>query len=663
MNPSDGRLPPGELQRLAECVLEPIRFPGAIQPHGVFIAVDAQTMVITHASDNTGSVVGADPVALLGRPLSDLFDAAALEGVTAVLSDAGDTTNPSTAEIDGRSFDVISHYSGAAIFIELEPRVAVDLASIMATRDIMRRMANAETITELWSETAAGIRKVTGYDRVMVYHFHPDGHGQVVGEARAEDMEPYLGLHYPESDIPKQARQLYLTKRSRLIGNSGIPSAALLSDSNAEAAADLDLSIAELRAVSPHHLEFMRNMGQVSTFSLSIIRNGVLVGMITCAHRTERHLSYFVRDGLELVANQLGLQLGAMLEIERLTQRDGTRQIRSTLVTQLAGSEDITGGLIDGHVTILDFIPAVGGAIRLNGRLRTIGAVPSAEVLDSLLDLTATADRGPTFANDAIPIEFPELAAAMPEVAGVLVCRIGNDGDYLAWFRNEIRHSINWLGDMSPDNRETPLSPRNSFSAWREEVRGTSAPWEWLENEARELGRDISSALLNLAESRLAEQALRDPLTGLPNRRLLMDRLEQAIARHGRGHDVALLFVDVDQFKAINDTFGHGAGDDALIHVAEALTGAARGEDTVARLGGDEFIILCEGVSFESAHGLAERIRGAVAEPPKGDAPWRVSVSIGVAMADLDLDASHLLSAADAAMYRAKVAGRNQTSV
>jgi chemotaxis family two-component system sensor kinase Cph1 len=662
MSPSEARLPPGELQRLAECVLEPIRFPAAIQPHGAFIAVDAQTFVITHVSDNTRAQIGADPVALLGRPLSDLLDSVTLEGINAVLSAASDANNPSTAEINGRTFDVISHHVGPAIFVELEPRLGADLPAIMSTRDVMRRMATADTITGLWSDAVDGVRKITGYDRVMVYHFYPDGHGQVVGEARAEEMEPYLGLHYPASDIPEQARQLYLTKRSRLIGNSGIPSAALLSDANSVSAADLDLSVAELRAVSPHHLEFMRNMGQVSTFSLSLIRNGVLVGMITCAHRTERHLSYFLRDGLELLANQLALQLGAMMEIEGLIQRDGTRQIRSTLVSQLVGNDDIASGLIDGHVTLLDFIPADGAAIRLNGQLRTIGAVPDAEVLERLRSLVETAGGGADFANDALPLEFPELAAAMPQVAGLLTRQIGHDGDYIAWFRGEIRHSINWLGDMSPENRQTPLSPRNSFSAWREEVSGTSSPWEWLESEARELGRDIASALLNLAESRLAEQALRDPLTGLPNRRLLMDRLEQSIARHARGQDVALLFVDIDQFKKINDTFGHGAGDDALLHVAHALTAAARGEDTVARLGGDEFIVLCEGVSSESAHGLAERVRGAVAEAPAGDAPWRVSVSIGVAMAGFDLDASQLLSAADAAMYRAKVAGRNQIS-
>jgi chemotaxis family two-component system sensor kinase Cph1 len=662
MQPSEARLPPGELQRLAECVLEPIRFPAAIQPHGLFVAVDGESFHITHVSDNAADHIGAEPTALLGRPLTDILEAADVESIRSVASGSGDRSNPTVVRVDGREFDVISRTSGAFVFVEFEPRLGADISAIMSTRDVMRRLGAATTINELWSEAAAGVRKITGYDRVMVYHFHPDGHGQVVGEARADDMEPYLGLHYPASDIPAQARALYLESRSRVIGNSGIPSATLLSDANRTNPADLDLSLAELRAVSPHHLEFMRNMGQVSTFSLSLVRNGVLVGMITCAHRTERRLGYNLRDGLELLANQLALQLGAMLEIERLTDRDGLRQIRSTLVSQLAGGGDILGALVGGHLTLLDFIPADGAALRVNGEIGTIGVVPPPEVLENLATLVSTVGDGVNFASDAIPIDYPDLALLMPNVAGLLVRGLATEGDFIAWFRGEIHQTIDWLGDMSPQNRESTLSPRNSFSAWRQDVTGTSAPWDWLEREARELGRDIESALLSIAESRLAEQALRDPLTGLPNRRLLMDRLEQGLARHARGSDLALLFVDIDQFKSINDTYGHSAGDAALLHLADALVRAARSEDTVARLGGDEFVVLCEGISLEDATAVGERVRAAAAAEPDGDVEWRVSVSIGLAMASADVDASQFLSAADAAMYRAKVSGRNRTS-
>jgi diguanylate cyclase (GGDEF)-like protein len=556
--------------------------------------------------------------------------------------------------------DVIVNPSGSAAFVELELQLGADVNAIMSTRDVMRRLAMAETAEELWAEAAEGVRTITGYDRVMVYHFHPDGHGQVVGEARADDMEPYLGLHYPASDIPAQARALYLTKRSRVIGNSGIPSASLLSDANRTEPSELDLSVAELRAVSPHHLEFMRNMGQVSTFSLSLVRNGALVGMITCAHRTERRLGFNLRDGLELLANQLALQLGAIEDIERLTRREGVRAVRATLVSQLGGGDDIVDALIDGQLNLLDLIPADGAAVRIGGVVGTIGTVPADDALASLSERIAAENGGVDFASDALPLEFPELAEALPGVAGLLVRCLPGEGDLIAWFRGEVHHTVEWLGDMSLQNRETILSPRNSFSAWREDVTGTALPWGELESEARELGRDLESALLAVAESRLAELALRDPLTGLPNRRLLMDRLEQALGRTTRNGELSLLFVDVDKFKSINDAYGHAAGDASLINIARALTSAARAEDTVARLGGDEFVILCEGVSSEAAEAIAQRARSAVSASPDGDVPWSVAVSIGIATASGELDASQVLSAADAAMYRAKLAGRAQ---
>jgi diguanylate cyclase (GGDEF)-like protein len=687
MSPSEIPLPPGELQRLAECVLEPIRFPASIQPHGVFLAIDDESFHITHVSDNTKELIGAEPDALLGRPLTDLLDKQTVDRISAVIDDDDDETNPTATVVNGREFDVISRRSGrsgpsgpsvsgdpsgtrgdptdtssSSIFVELEPRLGSDMPAIMSTREAMRRMATAETVQQLWAQAAESVRKITGYDRVMVYHFYPDGHGEIVGEAKADDMDPYLGLHYPASDIPQQARQLYLTKHSRQIGNSGIPSAALLSDANSTAPALLDLSVAELRAVSPHHLEFMRNMGQVSTFSLSLIRDGVLIGMITCAHRAERRLTYNLRDGLELLANQLALQLGAMWDIERLHRRDGTRQIRATLTTQMSTSADMIGGLIDGHLTVLDLIPADGAAMRLNGRLAMIGTTPDADTMERLTYLFNETGEATNFVSASLEADHPEIAAALPGVAGLLMRRIGSDGDFIAWFRGEMRQTIDWLGDMSPQNRLTPLSPRSSFAAWREEVRGTSAPWDELEIEARELGRDIESALLSRVQARLAEQAMRDSLTGLPNRRLLMDRLEHALARHARGTDLALLFVDVDQFKTINDTYGHAVGDSALIHIASALQRVSRSSDTVGRLSGDEFVVLCEGTSFETAREIADRMRAAVSEAPTDGAPWQVSVSIGIAMADFVLDASHLLSAADDAMYRAKLAGRNQTA-
>ena len=162
-------------------------------------------------------------------------------------------------------------------------------------------------------------------------------------------------------------------------------------------------------------------------------------------------------------------------------------------------------------------------------------------------------------------------------------------------------------------------------------------------------------------ESDLAHQALHDDLTGLPNRALFLDRLGQALSRLGRhSTSVAVLFLDLDRFKAVNDALGHAAGDELLRAVASRLASVLRAGDTAARLSGDEFAVLCEDVAGERhAVGVAERVAEALRAPFAigGDQVYARS-SVGIALAvEGDEDADALLHEADAAMYRAKQRG------
>lgn len=666
MTESEIRLPPGELVRLAECVLEPIRFPGNIQPHGAFIVAGRDGMRISHASDNTTHLLGVDPIALLGRPLGDLLGERVVAELRSVLDPGSTEVNPVAVTLgEGTGehlFDAIVHESGQLVMIDLEPIDPAFVDESALLWGAFRRLSAARTVEQLWADTATELKRITGYDRVMVYHFHADGHGEIVAEQVVEGMEPYLGLHYPASDIPAQSRDLYLRKLSRLIASSGTESAALLADANSELPERLDLGGAELRSVSPHHLEFMRNMGQASTFSLSLVRAGELVGMITCAHQTDRRLPFAIREGLEILVNQVSLQLGSMLEIERLGEKDRVRELRATLLGQI-GADSLAGGLMEHPLTVLDYIPADGAVLSFRGQLHRVGTVPEPAQVKAFIAGLASEQSDLSFVSNALPLDYPLLAAAVDPVAGVLVQPFASNGDFIAWFRGEVMRTVDWLGDMSPANRVTPLSPRNSFSAWSEDVTGTSAAWNGADEVAAELSRELDSVLLHRAEAELAELALRDSLTGLPNRRVLMDRLAQAIERTPGTHDLAVLFVDVDQFKAINDSLGHAAGDAALLLVADALRSVVRIGDTIARLGGDEFVVLCERTTPADAELVAARVIESLAAAGSGAGEWQVSASIGVAFGGRDSTASQLLSAADAAMYRAKVAGRARVSL
>lgn len=633
-----------ELRRLDECVREPIRTPGRIQSHGRLVAVDPRDLIVRVASE--------DVAHWLGRPLGDVAG-----DVAAAAARRADSVDPVRASVEGEEFDVIAHPGRELVLVEFEPVIPGVEYSRTAVVGALRRLSAHTDADELRAAAAREVRAATGFDRVMIYHFHDDGHGEVVAEERVEELEPYLGLHFPASDIPAQARELYVSKISRAIvstEDAGTPLVAADRD-----AAGVDLSLAELRSVSPYHLQFMRNMGQRSTVSFSLVRDGRLVGMITCAHRTERRLPVLLRRALEVLADQVSRQLGAIAEIARLREAVESRERRAALLAPLFASDDIPAALLGGSRTVLDLVPADGFALRLDGRVSTAGTVPPVERIEEVLAVLGDEN----FVSESLPRDRPDLAARLPFVAGLIVVPLGTPGDSLVFVRHETTRTMSWLGDPSPANRATPLSPRSSFSAWQESVVDTAEPWGPHHREAVELGRELRGALERRAEAHLARLALRDPLTGLHNRRHLDERLESALLPDRLERGVAVLFVDLDDFKLVNDGHGHDVGDEVLVEVARRLTVSSRRDDSIVRLGGDEFVIVCEDVDAADARQVAERIVAAVARPMRvREVEVRVSISCGVALAGPAATASELLDAADAAMYRAKAAGRNRVS-
>lgn len=632
-----------EALRLQECAAEPLRTIGRIQSHGTLLAVDARTGVVVIASE--------DAARWLGRRL----DEAGSESLTWAVSHAA-AIDPVRAEFEGKAYDVIVHRDVDPVVVELEPVVTeLDYARTGVVGAI-QHLASLTDPDELRTQAAASIKAITGFDRVMCYEFHDDGHGQIVADEREPDMEPYLGLHFPASDIPSQARALYLRKRSRVIAHTEDPGLALTT--LLPEAPPLDLTEAELRAVSPHHLQFMRNMGQVSTVSFAIVVDDRMVGMFTCAHRSPRRLPVLLRRALEVLTAQVGAQLSAAQQIRELRRRLEARERRVAIVAPLYGRSDIASALLSGERTVLDVVPADGVLLQYGGGVHTAGTVPSPI---ALLDVVEELDAG-RLAWEGLPIERPELAVEIPGVAGILIVPLGPDGDRLVFVRGEVSRDIDWLGDQGPGNRDHTLSPRRSFSSWRESVTGRSLPWGDHAQDALALGEEIRAALVARGQAELAELALRDSLTGLHNRRFLDDRLDALLA--GAHPSLAVIFFDLDDFKSINDTRGHDVGDAVLAAIGKRLAGVARVSDMVVRLGGDEFVIVCVGANEVDAHHVATRAVAAVSQPiAVDDAVLRITMSAGVVVANGTTTAAGLLAAADAAMYRSKRAGGDRASV
>ena len=655
-----------EQERLEECGREPIHAPGAIQPHGALLVIDPASMEIVQASANTGVLLGRDAAVLLGRHLEALTGSEAVSKLQAVIAGGvEDAPNPVALTIIGRAFDVILHQSGGLVIVEFEPaREGSDANLLALLHPAVKRLSTATSVSHVRAAAAREVRLLTGFDHVMVYDFHPDGHGEIVAEEHAEGITPYLGLHFPASDIPTQARRLYLKKLSRVIATSDYQGAALVPELNPRTGEPTDLSLAELRSVSPHHLQFMRNMGQGSSMSLSLIHEGRLIGMITCSNREPLCLPYMRRRVCELLAQRITLQLGAVTEQRRLSDQLQKQRVRSSLIQQMLTANNVAEALVSGGANVLDLLAADRAAARIDGTRACAGEMPPGENVEAMVDLWRSTAQDHQLISESLSTDRPDLAELLPGTEGLVLLDLGAGGDYLVWFRNEVLKSVNWLGDQSLANRDTPLSPRNSFRMWSQSVAGQSEPWDPLAvAEAVELRRDIDTVRLRRAQARLAHQGLHDALTGLPNRRLLTERLGQALERRADGVPASVLFIDLDRFKLVNDSFGHDVGDALIVEAAERISRVTRGSDTVCRFGGDEFLVLCENTDASTAESIAGRIVEAFREPVRVDGlELRITVSVGITVAQRHHRPADLLREADSAMYLSKNEGRNRSS-
>jgi light-regulated signal transduction histidine kinase (bacteriophytochrome) len=567
---------------LSACDREPIHTPGHIQPHGVMVACAPGEMVISHISANFEESTGLRAADFLGGGLAALAGPAAVSAMRQMLDDAGHA--PANAQLMTLPLpiqpvrQVLAHRWQNRMFVELEMPPGTDTAANALSRaqGIISSLGEARGVTELCALMARQVRGLTGFDRVMVYQFDEAGHGRVVAECKQDGLPPYLHLRYPASDIPAQARRLYVLNRVRAIPDTGYRPVPLLTD---EAAA-LDMSFCALRGTSPVHLEYLANMGVRASASISIVRDDALWGMIVCHHMTPRTISADLRALCDVIGQFMSVMLLRVAETEALAERLGRFGAITILRNEMDQAADIAGGLCARPEVLLGLMDASGAVLRLGGEVRLLGAAPPAPEAVAMMDKILR-DDGETIRHASDAAVAGGAAAGFAAVAsGILVMPLQDHrGDAIAWFRPEVNRTVTWAGDpnkpvLAAGER---LSPRKSFAAWSELVRGTSAPWGSADVQAAEdLRRVIMRARLRQAETALARLAAHDSLTGLANRRAIEADLKRW-QLDGAPAEAALLFLDLDRFKVINDTLGHEAGDECLVQMAARLRHMGRG--------------------------------------------------------------------------------------
>ncbi len=473
---------------LTNCDREPIHIPGAIQPHGVLLAAGARTHAIVQVAGDTEGLLGLKPSQILGHGLEALIGGAALArlralGATEFTIPRSVTAFETGIEHRGQPLDAIVHQSDGMLVVELEPRLpGPPIDALALVQSMITRVHEAPNMSGLVQGAAEEVRTATGFDRVMVYQFQPDGSGVVIAEAKVDELEPYLGQHYPASDIPKQARDLYLRNRIRLIPDARYTPQPIEPALNPLTGKPLDLTFSALRSVSPIHLEYLCNMGVTASMSLSLVIEGKLWGLIACHHRTPRRLPHEIRSVCELFAQLISLQLGEKLTNEAQGERLRWRRIHAELVEAMIAEDRPGEALIRRRPNLMDYIPADGVAVLWGGQATRLGNTPTDEQLGPLVEwLNSSVPEG-VFVTDCLAAHFAPAKKYADVASGLLALSVSRTPrDYVLWFRPELRRTVTWAGnpakpiDIADDG--VRIGPRKSFAAWQEIVRGHSRPW------------------------------------------------------------------------------------------------------------------------------------------------------------------------------------------
>ena len=483
--------------------------PGHIQPHGALLAVHSESLAMLQASSNLAAFTGLD-----FDPGSDGWTrmpaGAALAASLQPWLEEGDAAFLRTVEIGGRSLQVSAHRSPQGVLLEFESPPASPRETLQALyprlRGFVEGLGLTSDVRSLAELTVRELRSLTGFNRVMLYSFDMEGCGTVLAEDRDETLPSYFDLRFPATDIPAQARELYRMNRLRLIPAADYTPIPVLPVLNPLDGAPLDLSLAALRSVSPVHLEYMRNMGTLSSMSISILVDGALWGLISCHNAQPRGLNAELRNACDFLGQIVSLQIGERERAARAGRRIELKQIEAELLARLSQSPSFQEGLAENGAAWLGVVGAQGAAVVTPERVISYGLTPSQPELEELA-LWLRRGLPEVFATDCLSAHWAQAGAFSGIASGMLAISISQlHPSYIMWFREEVVRTVKWAGDprKAGSDSEMRLHPRQSFALWKEHVSMRSLPWSETEVES---AKDFRNAIVNFVLRRAEERA------------------------------------------------------------------------------------------------------------------------------------------------------------
>ncbi|MBW4687110.1 MAG: GAF domain-containing protein [Komarekiella atlantica HA4396-MV6] len=532
--------------------LEPIHIPGSIQPHGVLLALKEPELTILQSSNNTRHFFGISPEELLNQPLTKLLEPEQINFLQdCLLQEDLQFANPIefTIKAGGKSihFDGIIHRSDQLLILELEPALLEKSNAFFRfyhlVKQTISKLQIASSVTEISQILVKEVKKITGFDRVMIYRFDDNSNGIVIADDKPEYLASYLGLHYPALDIPPQARELFSQNWLRLIPDANYKPAAIVPTNNPLTEQPLNLSKSVLRSVSPCHIEYLHNMGVTASMSISIMKNKKLWGLIACHHQSPKFLPYEIRNACEFLGQMTSLELGAKEDSEDSEYKIQLKSVHSKLVEYMSAETNFIQGLINYQPNLLNLVNAQGAAVSFEGEYFTIGNTPEKPDIKHLVEWIYQNLQEEILYTDALSQVYPQAEKFRDVASGLMAFSFSKtQKNYVLWFRPEVVQTVNWGGNPSKTvemnaNGDLRLSPRKSFELWKETVRLKSLPWKSCEvNAALELRSAIIGVVLRKADelaqlnielersnneldafAYIASHDLKEPLRGIHN--------------------------------------------------------------------------------------------------------------------------------------------------
>ena len=478
-----------DIVNLTNCESEPIHIPGSIQPHGFLLGLKDDDHRIDFCSGNATDFIGLSPEQVLGKSLSEVFTPTEYNKfLTYTGGESIDAARPFVYSFNEKIYNTTVHRSGETLILEFEPFPdgTLDLPDLYnQTRKFVSLMEKNNHLSDLCNDIAVETRAITGYDRVMIYRFDPEYNGEVIAESKREDLNSFSGQKYPHTDIPAQARELYIRNPLRMIVDMDYAPVPILTldKHNNKNNQSLDLSLSVLRSVSPIHVEYLQNMGVGATLTVSLLQNNKLWGLIACHHYSPKILPYYSRLSALLHGHFLTSQIAVREVAEEF---EVAQAVDKALLESLSVLDHNDNFIEDYHhiPSLLEMANATGFVIYYKGKLFKNGSVPENEDLVPLLKMLSENYPTASFHTERLLDIYEDGEKLSKYAAGIVYHSIAaGTPDGILWMRAERRETINWAGNphkavgQQADDGVTRLSPRKSFELWMEEVKDKSAVW------------------------------------------------------------------------------------------------------------------------------------------------------------------------------------------